>query len=67
MVPDELTCTGCGHTAGAAALAAGWSLSRPPRATGRTGPRTDAESRTTALCPDCARHHVRALEARLDP
>ncbi|MGY1605110.1 hypothetical protein [Geodermatophilus sp. SYSU D00815] len=67
MAAEELTCTGCGRAGDAGDVAAGWSLSRPARATGRTGPRTSDELRTTALCPHCARRHVRDLEARLDP
>jgi hypothetical protein len=61
-----LICTGCGRTATAGEAATGWSLSRAPRATGRTH-RTPEQERVTALCPDCVRRHVRDLEARLDP
>jgi len=67
VVPDELRCSRCGSAAGAGEAAAGWSLTRPPRATGRTGPRTPAEDRLTMLCPGCARSALRDLEARLDP
>ena len=65
-VPDVLSCTGCGRTGTAADVGTGWSLSSAPRATGRTE-RTPDEERVTALCPDCARRHVRDVEARLDP
>jgi len=67
VLPDALSCAACGSTGAVSDAAAGWSLTRPPRATGRTGPRTAAEERLTMLCPDCARRHVRDLEARLDP
>ena len=66
-IPDELRCSGCGSGGAAADVVAGWSLTRPPRPTGRSGPRTAEEQRLTMLCPDCARRHVRDLEARLDP
>jgi hypothetical protein len=67
VVPEELRCATCGRSGAAADVVAGWSVSRPPRPTGSTGPRTAAEDRLTMLCPDCARRHVRDLEARLDP
>jgi hypothetical protein len=66
VVPDQLVCTGCGRTGNAADVAAGWSLSSLPRATGRSE-RTAEEERVTALCPDCVRRSVRDVEARLDP
>jgi endogenous inhibitor of DNA gyrase (YacG/DUF329 family) len=66
-VSGDVHCASCGRPGSAADLAAGWSVSRPPRPTGATRPRTAAEERTTALCPDCARRLVRDLEARLDP
>jgi hypothetical protein len=65
-VPEELHCTGCGRRGTAADVALGWSLSSAPRATGRID-RTPEQERVTALCPDCARRHVRDVEARLDP
>jgi hypothetical protein len=65
-VPDQLSCTGCGRAGHAADVATGWSLSSPPRATGRSE-RTPEQERVTALCPDCARSSVRDVEARLDP
>jgi hypothetical protein len=46
-------------------VALGWVLSTPPRPVGSTAP-PDREA-TTALCPDCARAHVRDIEGRLDP
>jgi hypothetical protein len=64
-VDDELTCTRCGRGGTAADVATGWSLSTPPRPTGSAGPREPGP--VTALCPVCARDHVRDLEARLDP
>jgi hypothetical protein len=64
-VPDELRCTGCGRTGSAADAVTGWSLSTPPRPVGSTAPR--AIGTLTALCPDCARRHVRVIEGRLDP
>jgi hypothetical protein len=45
----------------------GWSVSRPPRPVGSSAPRTAEQERLTMHCPDCARRHVRDLEARLDP
>jgi hypothetical protein len=65
-VPD-VVCASCGRTGEPAEVALAWSVSRPPRPTGATGPRTAEQRRTTALCPDCARRSVRDLEARLDP
>jgi hypothetical protein len=65
-VPDRLICTGCGRTGTAADVVTGWSLSSEPRATGRSQ-RTPDQERVTALCPDCARRHLRDVEARLDP
>lgn len=65
-VPDKLSCAVCGRTGTAADVATGWSISRPPLATGRAE-RAPDEERVSALCPDCARRHVRAVEARLDP
>lgn len=62
----DVHCDSCGRPGTAADLATGWSVSRPPRPTGPARARTAAEERTTALCPDCARRHVRDLEARLD-
>jgi hypothetical protein len=64
-VPEELRCTGCGRAGSADQAASGWSLSTPPRPVGSTAPR--AAGTTTALCPDCARRHVRDIEGRLDP
>lgn len=65
-VPDELSCAVCGRTGTAADIATGWSVSSPPRATGRVE-RFPDEERVSALCPPCARRHVRDVEARLDP
>ena len=65
-VPDQLSCAGCGRQGTAADVATGWSLSSQPRATGRTQ-RTPEQERLTALCSDCARLHVRDVEARMDP
>ena len=67
MTTDDATCAGCGRTGEPDAVAAGWSVSRPPRPVGADRPRTAEEERTTALCPDCSRRHLRDLEARLDP
>ena len=64
---DDVACQGCGSTATAAEVAGGWTVSRSPRPVGADRPRTPAEERTTALCPDCSRRHLRDLEARLDP
>jgi hypothetical protein len=64
---DRLACASCGRTGEPGEVAAGWTVSRPPRPVGAAGPRTDEEQRTTALCPDCSRRHLRDLEARLDP
>jgi len=66
-LPDELRCSGCGSRGTPADLAAGWSLTRPARPTGASRARTAEEERLTALCAECARRHVRELEARLDP
>jgi hypothetical protein len=66
-VSDELACAGCGRTGEPGELAAGWTLSRPPRPVGATRQRTPVEEQGTALCPACSRRHVRDLEARLDP
>jgi hypothetical protein len=54
----------CGRAGSPAEVALGWVLSRPPRPVGSTAA---AEETTTALCPDCARRHVRDIEARLEP
>ncbi|MGY1706777.1 hypothetical protein ACI79C_19590 [Geodermatophilus sp. SYSU D00697] len=62
---DELICARCGRSGTPADVTSGWSLSTPPRATGVPGPRMPGP--LTALCPGCAREHLRDLEARLDP
>ena len=64
---DELSCSECGRAGTAADVAAGWSLSVPPRPVGSAGPRPAEQQGVTALCPGCARRLVRDLEARLDP
>ena len=66
VVREELRCSGCGRSGAAADVVTGWSVSRPPRPTGSTAPRTAEQERLTMLCPDCARRRVRDLEARLD-
>jgi hypothetical protein len=65
-IPEELDCAGCGRSGEAADVAAWWSLSWPPRPVGSTA-RTPGQPGLTAHCPDCARRHVRDVEARLDP
>jgi hypothetical protein len=67
VVPDELRCAGCGSAGTAADVVTGWSVSRPPRPTGSSAPRTAEQEQLTMLCPSCVRRHVRDLEARLDP
>ncbi|NYJ04536.1 hypothetical protein [Petropleomorpha daqingensis] len=67
MVPEELSCAGCGRTGAAADVVTGWSVSRLPRPVGSDAPRTAEQEQLTMHCPDCARRHVRDLEARLDP
>jgi hypothetical protein len=64
-VADDLRCSRCGRTGAPGEVALGWVLSTPPRPVGSTAP-PDREA-TTALCPDCARAHVRDIEGRLDP
>jgi hypothetical protein len=65
--PDDRACADCGRTGEPGTVAAAWTVSRTPRPVGADRPRTAAEERTTALCPDCSRRHLRDLEARLDP
>jgi len=64
-LPDQLRCDRCPTTGTAADVATGWSVSSPPRPTGSTA--TADAGPITMLCPECARHLVRDLEARLDP
>jgi hypothetical protein len=64
VTPESLTCAHCGRQGPPGDAARGWSVSRPPRPTGSTAPRsTDVR----ALCPDCARAALRDLEGKLDP
>jgi hypothetical protein len=63
---DDLVCARCGRTGDPGQLAAGWTVSRPPRPVGAVRPRTPEEQVATALCPDCSRRSLRDLEARLD-
>ena len=67
QLPEQLDCARCARTGSAAELATGWSVSVPPRPTGSTQPRAESGEEIRMLCPDCARHAVRDLEARLDP
>jgi hypothetical protein len=50
----RLTCRLCARPGSGTDLLA-WSTAREP------------DGRATALCPSCARQHVRDIEARLDP
>lgn len=61
-----LQCARCGRALRDGESELGWSVSRAPRPTGVTE-RSPEQERTSVLCPECLRHHVRDVEARLDP
>lgn len=65
-VPGSQVCARCGRSPADGESVLGWSSARDPRPTGTTT-RSAEQERTSALCPECLRRHVRDVEARLDP
>lgn len=61
-----LVCTRCGRAPREDESVLGWSCSREPRPTG-ISTRAPEHDLVSALCPECLRHNVRDVEARLDP